>query len=178
MGITNGTTAFFTANPTQGAAPLSVVFTNQSSIATDYIWSLNGVSQGSSFNSFTFDTTGNYTVELIAYNNSLLCADTFALQIIVFDSLVYSIPNIFTPNGDGNNDFFGITVNHPTRVKLIIINLWGNEIFKIDKNLVEGFNPLWDGMSFVEKCLDGTYFYKIIFEEDELVKHGFLELQR
>ncbi len=170
------TDAYFTANPTSGTPPLPVLFDNQSTHATDYTWSINGQNFGSSLGSFTFDTSGVYTITLVAWNNNPLCADTFSLAITVFDSLIYTIPNVFSPNGDGINDFFGITVNRPTELSVTITNRWGNIVVQSEKTAKSGFNPLWDGTENSEKCTDGTYFYVIRIEEE--LKQGFVELRR
>ena len=59
--------------------------------------------------------------------------------------------NVFTPNGDGINDFlkFDLVEIYPG-TKLIIFNRWGNKIYEDD----DYFND-WDGENYQE----GTYFY-------------------
>lgn len=69
----------------------------------------------------------------------------------------YSLPNIFTPNGDGSNDLF---VPFPYRyiqsIDLRIFDRWGSEVFRSE-------NPdiLWDGLHAKSQkpCSDGVYFY-------------------
>jgi hypothetical protein len=69
VGLQNPTQALFTANPSLGAAPLTVSITNNSLFATDYTWFLNDVNQGSSFSTFVADTSGLYEIELIAWQH-------------------------------------------------------------------------------------------------------------
>ena len=69
----------------------------------------------------------------------------------------FELPNIFTPNGDGYNDFF--TSSHYTfveKVNMTIFNRWGIKVFSTE-------NPhiMWDGKNQNNgiKCSDGIYFY-------------------
>lgn len=76
------------------------------------------------------------------------------------DELIYlecdlEIPNIFTPNGDGFNDFFEIiNMDHYPNAVLEIYNRWGNLVFKKEN----GYKNDWDGGEFS----DGVYFYILI----------------
>ncbi|MDD2983824.1 MAG: gliding motility-associated C-terminal domain-containing protein [Crocinitomicaceae bacterium] len=173
--------ALFVANPPNGGAPLAVQFTNQSTNASNYEWFVDGVSQGPSFSNYLFDSTGVYTTTLIAWQNNPTCADTFTVHIHVYDSLMVEVPNVFTPNQDGNNDFFGITTNIPVFIDFQIFNRWGNIIVSgqnIASQTGVSFTPLWNG----EDATDGTYFYQItvrsqIVEQNLEVKaDGFVHL--
>lgn len=87
-------------------------------------------------------------------------AENFSTQI------QFEIPNVFTPNGDGFNDVFGIpkiVFQNNLRLcdevlfKMMIYNRWGRLIYQDD-----GANPEWDGGDFPA----GMYFYEIIYRED------------
>lgn len=152
--------ALFVANPPSGGAPLAVDFANQSTNASNYEWFVDGVSQGPSFSNYLFDSTGVYTTTLIAWQDNPTCADTFTVHIHVYDSLMVQVPNVFTPNQDGNNDLFGITTNIPVFIDFQIFNRWGNVMASV-QNLKSQvgipFTPIWNG----EDAIDGTYFYQI-----------------
>lgn len=64
-----------------------------------------------------------------------------------------TIPNIFTPNGDGINDYFEIdgADNYPGS-KLVVFNRWGRKVFE-SENYNSG--EYWDGRN----CPDGVYYY-------------------
>lgn len=176
--------ALFTATPHSGGAPLTVYFNNQSTNATAYEWFLNNQTQGNSFSNFTFDTTGIYTVTLVAWQNDPSCADTFSIQIHVYDSLIVQVPNVFTPNNDGKNDIFGIQANIPVSIDYQILNRWGNvmisgkEVVSAAATSGNQFTILWDGSGATE----GTYFYKIevtaLSNGKKEVLDGFMELIR
>src|SRR5690554_1892272 len=182
------TVAQFNAYPKSGTAPIQINLSNQSQNATDYSWWLNGEYQGNAFSGFYTDTSGVYDIALIAWRNDSICADTTSFTIIVYDSLVAQLPNVFTPNNDGVNDFFNVKVNLPVRYKLSILNRWGNVVFENEGGLAEGTHKLWDGTAengdFVT---DGTYFYTISFALDnetvdcevtecEVRKDGFVQV--
>ncbi|WP_443938188.1 gliding motility-associated C-terminal domain-containing protein [Pedobacter sp. MW01-1-1] len=67
------------------------------------------------------------------------------------DIVGITIPNVFTPNGDGKNDvfFIGQLANYPEN-KLVVVNRWGSSVYEKD-----GYLNDWtaNGLS------DGTYFY-------------------
>lgn len=157
--------SFFTANPQTGTEPLLVNLNNQSTEANNYLWFINNDFLSTNFNeTYNFDSSGVYTVTLIAYNNIPQCADTFSLQIIVYDSLMVQIPNVFTPNNDGINDNFTIKVEGAKKIKGAFINRWGNTIneFNIDIMTSPVTLTLWDGYSQKgQEVSDGVYYYII-----------------
>lgn len=166
----------FTANPITGAVPLKVQITNQSTNSTNYEWFLNTIPQGNVFDYFTADSSGSYLVQLIAYQNNPSCADTSYITITAYDSLIVSIPNVFTPNHDGINDFFGITTTIPIEISYSIINRWGNVMLEgklTSKKLV--LTELWDGVDVSE----GVYFYTIsyFYKNKTTLLKGFLQLE-
>ncbi|MBO9674606.1 MAG: tandem-95 repeat protein, partial [Sphingobacteriaceae bacterium] len=62
-----------------------------------------------------------------------------------------TIPNLFTPNGDGINDTFEILgINQYPTNELTIVNRWGNEVFR-----TKGYQNNWTG----EGLNEGTYYY-------------------
>jgi gliding motility-associated-like protein len=74
---------------------------------------------------------------------------------------------MFTPNFDGINDYFSITVNQPVKCELTIVNRWGNEVYRFEGGLHIGENKLWDGFVtlFHGDLIEGVYFYKLIMKE-------------
>ncbi|RYD95296.1 MAG: tandem-95 repeat protein, partial [Sphingobacteriales bacterium] len=85
-----------------------------------------------------------------------------------------TVPNLFTPNGDGINDVFEIRgLNQYQSNELQIVNRWGNEVFR-----AKGYQNNWTG----EGLNEGTYYYllrvkKAGSEEMEVFK-GYITLIR
>lgn len=168
-------TAAFTPDPKSGEAPLLVNFQNFSKGAINYNWDFGTGSTSILKNpSYIFDTKGDFKVCLIA-NDGATCSDTACTVIDVNVTTVIVIPNVFTPNSDGNNDVFTITGKGFDKLDAEIYNRWGQRLYSW--NTVSGG---WDGYtSSGIPSESGTYFYiiKIIDSEgQEYVKKGELTL--
>ena len=158
-----GVDASFTANPETGYEPLSVQFTNTTQNATDYEWYIDDAFWDNSIHtSAYFDTAGVYDVMLYAYNNLPACVDSFALKIIVEDTMTVRIPNVFTPNGDFSNDDFTIDVRRAKEIKATILNRWGNVMHEAQEksNGTEQTITIWNGEAQNQPATESTYFYK------------------
>jgi len=81
---------------------------------------------------------GNYSVSLIIENENG-CIDTLTTSIIIESDGKITLPNIFTPNGDGDNDRFVPFEEFPGKWTLTIFNRWGVEVFATE-NLSQGWN--------------------------------------
>jgi gliding motility-associated-like protein len=171
-------TADFDADPAFGFAPLDVTFTNNSDPATTYYWDFgNGeTATVGSLNdqNTTYFEEGVYTVTLVTEKGQ--CTDETARKIIVTLPLGYEMPNVFTPNGDGQNDFFTLNAENAQSLEIVILNRWGNKVFESTD-----LNFMWNGKvnNSGAECSDGTYFYKFEIVDLSGVKkqeHGFVQL--
>jgi gliding motility-associated-like protein len=146
-----------------------IAFTNQSTGATSYVWSFG---DGSSTTTATnpihgFGSSGSYSVILMA-SNSLGCVDTVAY---VFDVKTsgYTVPEGFTPNGDGINDGFFVLGGPFSGYELRVFNEWGNQIF-----ISNSQTDKWDGTYKGSIQPAGTYVYifngKIVDGDDVKLK--------
>jgi gliding motility-associated-like protein len=155
----NNTIASFTVSPDYGIAPLTIELTNASQYATDFLWSVNGISEGSTLSSFICDTSGTYTIELIAWQYDPNCADTVYQTIIVIDKLI--IPTAFTPDNDGVNDYWelpNIDEIYPENV-VSVYNRWGELLFQSEAGTYST-HP-WKGRYNDEPLPVGSYYYII-----------------
>jgi len=70
----------------------------------------------------------------------------------------YTLPNIFTPNGDGKNDYFIPFPGYTSvrEIDLKIFDRWGKLVFETHNPAIQ-----WDGKEKTtnQPCSDGTYFY-------------------
>jgi len=104
---------------------------------------------------------GVYTLQL---RDDQGCEKSYLITID-FDTNV-SIPNVFTPNGDGVNDVFFIR-NLPQDARLIITNRWGNQVYSSS-----AYQNDWDGGS----AADGVYYYRVQASEQTFT--GWVEIIR
>ncbi|MES2554657.1 MAG: gliding motility-associated C-terminal domain-containing protein [Bacteroidota bacterium] len=138
---------------------------NSSVNATQYSWDFGDGSTGSTQTSPTHqfpDTeAGNYTVTLTA-TSANGCTDIAQAIITVNEELIYYVPNSFTPNADGINDFFlpiftsGFEADD---YSLTIFNRWGELVFDETDHLIG-----WDGTYAGNVVQNGVYTYRIEFK--------------
>lgn len=173
--------ADFSASPTSGCAPLEVTFTNSSQNTTDYVWYMNNEAMDTLYINTPGTTIYNESAVVMMVATRASCSDTAYATINVDPCpfpTVYA-PNVFTPNNDGYNDSFYLTVENAAEVELIITNRWGNIVFQHTAT-----NPTWDGKSKTPSgadCAEGVYFYRYKVTGvvgDILEGHGFVHLVR
>jgi len=90
------------------------------------------------------------------------------------DSII--APNVFTPNGDGKNDFFEVRSNEGQVVSLKIYTRAGVLIFSVSAKIC-----IWDGNSLSgEKMANGAYYYtaEVPGSTPKVSKKGFVHLFR
>jgi len=70
------------------------------------------------------------------------------------------IPNIFSPNGDGQNDYFNISETNELQEirRLKILDRWGQEVFD-GKDLINNESNGWDGLIYGRQTAQGVYRY-------------------
>lgn len=109
----------------------------------------------------SYNPTNLFTLT-VYYNNT--CSATNTVTINVENTLPVFIPNAFTPNGDGSNDFFQVYGQALKTVDMNIFNRWGEKVF-------ESFNQFqgWDGTYKGELVPPGVYTYqiKVIWLDDK-----------
>ena len=173
--------ADFTADPTQGEAPLEVTFTDKSIrgskkytwefgektpdgkkapdwiINEDSLWVL-----GSPF-THTYYIPGEYSVKLTIEGEH--CIDSFRLDPkIVVDPSNLTIPNVFTPDGDGLNDFFLVEARSLRFLSVEVFSRSGIKVYTFtgDGEKLKEWQG-WDG-NFNNTSINtspGVYFYII-----------------
>lgn len=90
------------------------------------------------------------------------CMDTADISLFPDPNTQYfSIPNAFSPNGDGINDLLIIGgVEKYRGVHFSIYNKWGQELLRVDDY---SNDYAWDGTQNGRKLHEGTYYYIINF---------------
>jgi len=157
----NTTNALFTVNPPGGEDVPLVVWTNSvSQNANQFEWWIDGTIVGSNNEQYhTFNTSGTHEIVLIAWQYDPNCADTSIVTIKIKRKVI--IPTAFTPDGDGNNDFWEILYLdelYPQN-RVFVYNRWGNLIFESKEGKYN--DAPWKGKLKGEDLPVGSYFYVI-----------------
>ncbi|MEO8583671.1 MAG: gliding motility-associated C-terminal domain-containing protein [Flavitalea sp.] len=104
------------------------------------------------------------------------CSVSDNYKIVVLEDALVRLPNAFTPNGDGVNDFFGPAGKVPAEYKMQIFNRNGEIVFKSSS-----INNRWDGRFKGMVQSSGAFVYMIqyknILNQSE-IKKGTLLLIR
>jgi gliding motility-associated-like protein len=83
-------------------------------------------------------------------------------------NIEFYVPNIFSPNDDGINDYFQIFFNEETPVvnikSLFIFNRWGGTVYEKLNFLPKENERLWNGKVENEKSDTGVYVWQILVE--------------
>ena len=119
---------------------------------------------------YTYYDPGTYEVILVAMNGP--CIDSDTNQITIQPVYTLYIPNSFSPNNDGVNDYFPWDSGFPkakgiTDFTIYIYNTWGEEVFYSD-NIMN----TWNGkMKNEGKIVAGYYSYVVQIIDFEGVFH-------
>ncbi|WP_304517144.1 PKD domain-containing protein [Cecembia rubra] len=87
------------------------------------------------------------------------CVSEVKSRIKVFDYFLV-MPNAFTPNGDGVNDYFFPRFINIASLEFWVLNKWGETIFYTDDKDSKG----WDGTVGGKEVPAGNYLYKLSFK--------------
>ncbi len=153
--------ANFNINPATACIDLadanSVTFVDLSQNATQGVWNFgDGITaayQPGISVQHAYTTAGNYTITL-AVENNFGCTDNATDLLCIIPDVPIFIPDIFSPNGDGNNDVLYVRGVGFTKMEFYIYNRWGEEVF-FSNNVERG----WDGQLRGKPALSGTYYY-------------------
>jgi len=147
---------FLTEDPMQG---LLVQFENASQNAWTYTWDFgDGNSSFLVHPNHTYLQPGPYEITLTAIDQKG-CIDSISKWITIAPERYIYLPNSFTPDADGLNDFFFGRFIGLMGARFYIFNRWGEEIFSSEQ-----LNFVWDGTYEGVPVQDGTYTWYLIYE--------------
>lgn len=123
---------------------------NAATTNASYLWHDSSVDSV-----FYVDQQGLFWVELRVNN----CLAVDSIFIGEKNCEIYlQIPNVFTPNGDNNNDKFIPVKNQGiASMNTTIVNRWGQVVFETENLAIE-----WDG----QDATDGVYFWIIKYVDE------------
>lgn len=121
---------------------------------------------GSNFDAYLWEN-GSMDSVLDVYYPGIYWVTIRKNTCVITDSIILEncppllhMPNIFTPNGDGWNDYFSPEEDNILEFNMKIFNRWGMRIYQTT-DLQYG----WDGTTMGVPAAEGVYFYVIEYRE-------------
>jgi len=126
---------------------------------------------------FTPTATGNYTFLAITYNiHGCQSSDRVVVTVLPTPLEELKIVDLFTPNGDGVNDFWNVDFLQNPSVgpyTLQVLTRGGMEVLN-----TQNYQNDWYGDYNGQMLPDGTYWYVITLENDNRVVKGAVTIKR
>lgn len=142
-------------------SPVSICLgTSAPATINSWSWVFNG-SQTSTLSApcFTVTDTGNYCA-VLAVSDTNGCFDTATVCVRITSEAIFSFPNVFTPNADGNNDLFLATSVGVKDMKVLIFDRWGAQIYEWEASDASVNTAGWNGKTQKGKeVTDGVYYW-------------------
>lgn len=145
-----------------------VLFTNQSTVLGEngYKWKIGNFEPRFDLSPLvTFTAIGKYQVTLTA-TSVFGCKNEITKTVEVKNNFNLFMPNTFSPNFDGLNDYFvpvytkeGLDVKY---FEMEIFDRWGHSLFRT-KDISKG----WDGLGKGEPLKEDLYIYKVKYKDAE-----------
>lgn len=101
----------------------------------------------------------NQTTQYVLHTVDVHGCENVDTVTVYLDGTLY-VPNAFSPNGDGYNDYFVIMGEEIVKYRLRIFDRWGLQLYTTDQ-----MNQFWDGNYRGERVQIDTYVWKIEYED-------------
>lgn len=167
---------WWSPDPITEVNPTGSFASNSSSDVVTWQYEVDGAGYNTPTFEHTFVFPGDYTAYLYVVN-SFGCRDTAEKVVVVEAEHTFYIPNTFTPDNDGNNEFWGPSGENIEFLEYFIFNRWGEKIFEANSDM-DSF--LWNGKHKNGKELKtDTYVYRMYVKDKygkEYEYFGFVNL--
>lgn len=94
------------------------------------------------------------------------CVDTTYITVVVEEETTVYIPNAFTPNNNGSNEFFLALGTKVETFNMLVFDRWGNLLFE-SNDITKG----WDGTYKGNLCQEDVYVWKVNYTDQQQKKH-------
>ncbi len=162
--------------PAGDAVTLTVLTTPANPVGASYVWTANGQPIGSNNPQVQDEPVEDPTLYKVSITspNGCISMDSISLTVIPPQHI---IPNAFTPNGDGRNDFFNVVAKGQIEiVEFRVYNRWGQLVYDN-----EDPNRGWDGKHNGNPAPADVYVYYIVIrypDGQEFTERGDVTLIR
>ncbi len=133
-----------------------IEFINLSPKYPKYTWDFGNGQRSEYRNDKVIYQDSNVYDVTLAVTDSAGCKNSTTQKIQIFYPYSLYIPNTFTPNGDGVNDYFMPIMKSVVSVDFTIFNRWGEVIYSSRE-----LRPRWDGTFNGVESTNDIYTYKI-----------------
>ena len=154
-------------------AMLTVQFKNESLNGATFEWvfldTLGGIKQNETTmdveesTEFTYETADEYYYPYLVSTSDAGCIDTFRLENGIFvEPSQLVIPNVFSPNGDGVNDFFVFKHQSLQSCRVTIVDRSGKVAYRRKIDDIYSWDG-WDGNMHESnrRAPEGQYYYVV-----------------
>ncbi|MEM7512377.1 MAG: gliding motility-associated C-terminal domain-containing protein, partial [Bacteroidota bacterium] len=167
--------ADFRLNTEKALYPATIQAIDLSQNATSYQWKFGeGTSSTDTNPRNIYAIPGTYLIQLLVEDLNG-CLDSTELQVEILNRNLFT-PNAFTPNGDGRNDKFFISIGMMSSFEIVIVDKWGKRVFQSND-----IDFSWDGTVSGGSVPEGTYSFLIrgtTVEGVPIVRPGTINLFR
>lgn len=161
--------AEFSINPENPSLINSTVqFTSESVGVVEWYWIFDTINQlGEAFEENPFyvfpDQLPDEYFNRLLVTNDLGCSNSITKMLFIEEDLTLYIPNSFSPNGDGKNDYFFIESREidPVFFHLIIFDRWGKIVFE-SNDIHEKWNGSVNGSEYYSQ--PGVFVYNLAYK--------------
>ncbi len=132
----------------------TLTLTNQSAGADSYLWDFGDGTTSTTISPAHQYKQGTYKITLTAYQ-STACSNSVTKGTFTVRNITSTfIPNTFTPNGDGINDYLDIVMVNVSTSHLQLFNRYGQQVFETYNN-AKNWNGIYNG----KPLPVGVYYY-------------------
>lgn len=144
----------------------TIDFASTSLNASSWLWNIADLASATGAETqYTFSNKepGTYEVCLVA-RDAHGCADSICHTVIIDDVLFTYVPNAFTPDGDGENDTWTMSINIPdvTAYTMTVFDRWGEVVYVSNDPRIPWNGTMNNGGGEILK--QDIYPYRLIYQ--------------
>lgn len=108
-----------------------------------------------------YNDIGSFDITQVVFND-IGCSDTLIREICVENVVRLYVPNIFSPNGDEDNDLFTVTGIGINNYSIYIYDRWGNQLYSSND-----IDESWDGSFQGRQVPPGAYPLVVKYQDQD-----------
>jgi gliding motility-associated-like protein len=106
-----------------------------------------------------------HTTDYVLKAENGYCSDSVGIRVEVDETRRIYAPNIFSPNDDGENDFYSLQSPDEVFIRQWqIFDRWGSLVFEVRDQALYAGTPAWDGRFGGKSLPEGVYTWVALLE--------------